>query len=176
MFAPDSDSEKEFTLTLKPVVREPQLVVIPIDEERGILAVVKPYGLGQASCIAFSPATKLSAPFEGFKPSFLRKTVTNDFALRLGAWKPLSLDSANAVALRNAVVVLMNDIEMSKPENIQRIDLSAAPDLRTSTEAACTNYRAPEKAPFEQALCHLLGIESRTATTAQVVASDGTTA
>ena len=33
-------------------------------------------------------------------------------------------------ALRNAVVVLMNDIEMSKPENIQRIDLAAAPDPR----------------------------------------------
>jgi hypothetical protein len=174
MFAPDSD--KELTLTLKPVAREPQLVIIPIDEERGILAVVKPYGLGQASCIAFSPATKLSAPFDGFKPHFLRKTVTNDFALRQGAWKPLSLDSANAVALRNAVVVLMNDIEMSKPESIQRIELAQSPDLRTSTEAACTNYRAPEHTPFEHALCHLLGVENSPATTAQLAASDGANA
>jgi hypothetical protein len=172
MFAED----KELSLTLAPVTREPQLVIIPIDEERGILAVVKPYGLGQASCIAFTPAAKISAPFEGFKPNFLRKTVTNDFALRQGAWKPLSLDSANAVALRNAVVVLMNDIEMSKPESIQRIDLGQPPDLRTTTEAACINYRAPERTPFEQALCHLLGVEYRAATTAQLAATDGPTA
>jgi hypothetical protein len=165
--------DKEITLSLKKVVREPQLVIIPISEEEGVLAVVKPYGLGQASCVAFSPATKRSAPFEGYKPNFLRKICTNDFALRQGQWIPLGLDSANAVALRNAVVVLMNDIETSKPESIVRIDMDAMPNLSTATEAACVNYKAQEHTPFEKALVHLLGLDTSSAKTAQSANSDG---
>jgi len=165
-------ADKELTLTLKKVSNEPQLVIIPINDEEGVLAVVKPYGLGQASCIAFSPVTKRSAPFENYKPKFLRKTVTNDFALREGSWQPLSLDSANAVALRNAVVVLMNDIENSKPENIQRIDMDRPANVSSAPEVAFANYRAAEHTPFEAALTHLLGIESRQTSNAQTAHND----
>ncbi len=157
--------DTEITLTLKKVSKEPQLVFIPINEDEGILAVVKPYGLGQASCVAFAPATNRTRPFDGFRPAFLRKTMTNDFALRQGAWTPLSLDSANAVALRNAVLVLMNDIEHSNPESIKQIDMSAPANTSSAPDVAFANYRAPEHTPFELALSHLLGITNSRQTT-----------
>ena len=166
--------DKEITLSLKKVSSEPQLVLIPINDEEGILAVVKPYGLGQASCVAFSPATSRSKPFDGYRPSFLRKTVTNDFALREGTWTPLSLDSANAIALRNAVVVLMNDLENSKPESIVRIDMDRPANVSSAPEVAFANYRAPEHTPFEKALTHLLGVKSRQTSNAQAAQGDDT--
>lgn len=152
--------EHEITLSFKPVSREPQLVMIPIDEERGLVAIVKPYGAGKASCIAFAPMTNRTTPFVNFRPEFLRKIVTTDFSLREGRWQKLNLDSSSAVTLKNAVDVLMAELERVTPDKIKDIDLSMPANTSSAPEYAFTTFRAPERVPFEAALRHLMGIRT----------------
>ena len=152
-------SDQEFSLAFAPVTNDPQLVMIPIDEENGILAVVKTYGLGQASCIAFAPATKLDRPFESYRPQFLRKTVTNDFSLRTGKWKSVELTNNNAVVLRNAAVKVLDSVEKMQPEAIKKIEMDRPTNISSAPDVACATYRADEHTPFEQALMHLMGCD-----------------
>ncbi len=152
-------SDADFQLAFAPVKNDAQLVMIPIDAEYGVLAVAKAYGLGQASCIAFAPATKLDAPFENFRPQFLRKAVTNDFSLRTGAWKSVALTNGNAVALRAAAVAVLDSVEKMNPEDIRTIDMDRPTNVSSAPDIACAAYRADEHTPFEKALVHLIGFQ-----------------
>ena len=152
--------EQEFMLSFQPVSSEPQLVMIPVDDEHGIVAIVKPYGSGQASCIAFSPMTSRKTPFVNFKPAFLRKILTTDFSLREGRWQKLNLDSSSAVTLKNAVNVLMNELERVPPKNVKDIDTDVPANTSSAPEHAFVTYRAAEHTPFEVALRHLMGIRT----------------
>lgn len=153
--------DADFQIAFASATNEPQLVMIPIDDEHGILAVAKGYGLGQASCIAFAPATRLDSPFENFRPQFLRKTVTNDFALRTGSWKAVPLATSNAVMLRDAAVRVLDSVEKMQPELIQMIDMARPSNITSAPDVATAAYRADEHTPFEQALVHLMGCASK---------------
>ncbi len=156
--------DEEFKVAFQAPQQEPQLVMIRIDDERGLLAVVKAYGNGQACCIAFAPATDLAAPFEGYRPQFLRKTVTNDFSLRIGAWKPVSLESNNAVILRNAAIKVLESVEKTDPAQIETIDMQRPGNTSSAPDVALAVYRADDHTPFEKALVQLMGIETKHST------------
>ena len=156
--------EQEITLKLQPISQEPQLVMIPIDEEFGLIAIVKPHGVGRASCIVFAPATRRAAPFVNYRPEFLRKILTTDFSLREGHWAKLNLDSSSAVTLRNAVNVLMAELERVLPRNVQEIDICVPANTSSAPEVAFKTFRAAENTPFEVALRHLMGIRTGSAT------------
>ncbi len=150
--------DSQLILSLKPIVAEPQLVMLPLDEEYGLLAIVKPYGIGQAACIAFAPMTKRSAPFVDFRPKFLRKILTTDFLLREGRWEKLALDSSSAVTLHEAVKVLMKELERVPLKSVVEIDMDSPANTSSAPSVAFTPYRAPERVPFETALRHLMGL------------------
>ncbi len=152
--------EQEISLRFQQIDREAQLVMIPIDSENGLVAIVKPYGTGQASCIVFAPATKLNAPFVNYRPEFLRKVLTTDFALREGSWQRLNLDNASSGVLKNSVHVLMTELERAQPSQIKEINMEMPPDTSTTPQHAVVMYRAPERTPFEVALRHLMGVRS----------------
>jgi hypothetical protein len=153
-------NEQEITLSWKALSQEPQLVMIPIDDERGLVAIVKPYGTAQASCIVFSPLTSRKTPFANYRPEFLRKILTTDFLLREGLWEKLNLDSSSAETLRNAVTVLMTELERVPTENVKIIDMSVPANSSSAPDVAFTTFRAPDNIPFELALRHLMGIRT----------------
>jgi hypothetical protein len=152
--------EREITLTGKAITQEPQLVMIPMGADRGLVAIVKAYGTAQAACIVFSPLTSRKVPFENYRPEFLRKILTTDFFLREGVWERLHLDSNNAQTLKSAVSVLMSELERVPTENVREIDMSLPANSSSAPDAAFITYRASERTPFEQALRHLMGIRT----------------
>jgi hypothetical protein len=153
-------NEQEITLSCKTISQEPQLVMIPIDDERGLVAIVKPYGTAQASCIVFSPLTNRKTPFANYRPEFLRKILTTDFSLREGQWEKLNLDSSSAETLKNAVTVLMTELERVPVENVKEIDMTVPANSSSAPDVAFTTFRAPDNTPFEYALRHLMGIRT----------------
>jgi hypothetical protein len=154
--------EREITLNGKVISQEPQLVMIPMDNERGLVAIVKAYGTAQAACIVFSPLTSRKAPFENYRPDFLRKILTTDFLLREGLWERLHLDSNNAETLKSAVGVLMSELERVPAASVKEIDMSLPANSSSAPDAAFITYRASERTPFEQALRHVMGIRTGT--------------
>ena len=140
--------DADFALAFKPLSSEPQLVFIPVDEERGVVAVVKPFGNGQASCIAFAPATSKHTPFSNYKPSFLRKVVTTDFSIRQGNWQPLTLDANSTTTLQGAVTVLMGELERTAPENVIEIDMTRPANTSSAPDVAFATYKAGEHTPL----------------------------
>jgi hypothetical protein len=153
-------SDKDFEVLLTPAADEAKLVMIKIDEEYGFLAVAKPFGKGKAACIAFAPATKLARPFEGFRPQFLRKSVADsDFALRTGMWPVVSLENGHAAALRQAASKALAACEKADPATMKTIVLDRPANTSSAPDLATITYLAPENAPFERALVHLMGWE-----------------
>jgi hypothetical protein len=153
-------NDNDFQIALNPVSEDAKLVLIQIDETHGILAVAKPFGNGKASCIAFSPATTLERPFDGYRPQFLRKTITNDFALRAGTWKAVPLDNNQAVALRQAAAKALEACEKTDPAVLETIDMNRVANTSSAPDLAFATYIAPEHTPFEAAVIHLMGIKS----------------
>jgi hypothetical protein len=154
-------TEADFTINLAPVSSEPQLILIPVSDEYGVMAVAKAFGNGKAACIVFAPAVRLGASFDGYVPRSLRKIVTSDFALRSGKWSTVRLSKRNAATLRETVFPLMVGLEDLKDEDIEIIDMRNPFDIANAPAVASNAYRADEWTPPERALSHLLGLESQ---------------
>jgi hypothetical protein len=154
-------TDADFMINLAPVSSEPQLVLIPVSDEYGVMAVAKAFGNGKAACIVFAPAVRLGASFDGYVPRSLRKIVTGDFALRSGAWSNIRLSKRNTATLRETVFPLMGGLEELKDEDIEVIDMWRPFDIANSPAVASNTYRADERTPLERALSHLLGLKSR---------------
>jgi hypothetical protein len=144
---------------LKEISSEPQLVIIPVNNEYGVIAVVKSLGGGKAACIAFSPATRLDNPFQGYRPTFLRKMITTDFPMREGRWTPLELKNAGAQTLRSAVTVLLRDFEKLNESAVKEVEMRRPTNASSSPEVSAITYSSPENVQFEKALSHLVGLE-----------------
>ena len=97
-------------------------------------------------------------PFSNFKPAFLRKIVTNDFALRQGTWQPLVLDANSSATLKGAVASLMTDLERTLPEKYVEIDMNRPANTSSAPDIAVAAYKVGETTPFEQGLRHLMGV------------------
>jgi hypothetical protein len=144
---------------LKEISSEPQLVIIPVNNEYGVIAVVKSLGGGKAACIAFSPATRLDNPFQGYRPTFLRKMITTDFPMREGRWTPLEIKNAGAQTLRSAVTVLLRDFENLNESAIKEVEMRRPTNASSSPEVSAITFSSPENVQFEKALGHLVGLE-----------------
>jgi hypothetical protein len=144
---------------LKEISSEPQLVIIPVNNEYGVIAVVKSLGGGKAACIAFSPATRLDNPFQGYRPTFLRKMITTDFPMREGRWTPLEIKNAGAQTLRSAVTVLLRDFDNLNESAIKEVEMRRPTNASSSPEVSALTFASPENIQFEKALAHLLGLE-----------------
>jgi len=154
-------TDADFMINLAPVSSEPQLVLIPVSDEYGVMAVAKAFGNGKAACIVFAPAVRLGASFDGYVPRTLRKIVTSDFALRSGAWSIVRLSKKNGATLRETVFPLMDGLEDLQEEDIEVIDMREPCDIASSPAVASNTYRADERTPFERAVSHLLGLKTR---------------
>lgn len=151
-------TDADFALNFAPVSADPQLILIPVSENQGFIAVAKAFGKGKAACIVFAPAVKLGAALDGFVPQFLRKVVTNDFSLRTGKWEAVGLTAANANLLRETVAPLMTDLEDLSEEQMEIIDMEHPMNMSSAPAVACNTFRADENTPFEKALSHLLAL------------------
>jgi hypothetical protein len=152
-------SDEDFAINLAPVSSEPQLVLIPVSDEYGVMAVAKTFGNGKAACIVFAPAVKLGSSFDGYTPKHLRKILTSDFALRSGGWSTVKLSKNNSEVLRRTVFPLMSGLEELHDEDIETISMHESYDLENSPAVATNTYRPDETTPFEKAVCHMLDIK-----------------
>jgi len=146
-------------LKLKAINTEAQLVVIPVDAEYGVVAVVKSIGGGKAACVVFAPATKLAKPFANYRPTYLRKLLTTDLPLREGRWRSVTIDHPNATVLGSAVETLIRDFEKIDPAQVVEINMNRPTNISSAPEIASATYRTPEHTPIERALAHLVGLE-----------------
>lgn len=149
----------DLNLDFKAISNDPQLVIIPVNKEYGVIAVVKPLGGGKAACVAFSPATTLENPFQGYRPTFLRKVVTTDMGLRTGSWRALTIDQASTMTLNTAVNALLKDFDKLTPEAVKEIEMHRPTNVSSSPDVSSATYAAPANVQFEKALGHVVGLE-----------------
>ena len=151
-------TDADFTLNLAPRSDESKLILIPVSEDYGVIAVAKSIDNGKVACILFAPAVVLGETFDGFVPQYLRKVITSDFALRSGKWPSIALSNKNAEILSETVEPLMNDMLHLADDQVQVIDTKHKPNITSAAEVASVAYRADEHTPFEKAVVHLLDL------------------